>query len=171
MIAMGLVAPVVPLQFDLCAGGEEAGQPLQDLLGRCHAAAAESMRERPFVAASEAAQSGRVWLDELPREACLPLGPVLGAGSEELAEILIALAILDEEAEPGAVIRMLRVPHGTLFEHQLGADERGDTRLLRRHEEARRTIDAVALDERHGGKVLHRRLRDKVLRQRGAIEE
>src|SRR5258708_27341692 len=127
------------------------------------------MRERPFVAASEAAQSGRVWLDELPREACLSLGPVLGAGSEELAEILVALAILDEEAEPRAVIRMLRVTRGALFEHQLRADERGDAGLLRRHEEARRTIDAVPLDERHGGTVLPCRLRHEGLREPGSL--
>src|SRR5258708_19678330 len=100
MIAMGLVAPVVPLQFDVGASRKEAGQPLQDLLGRCHAAAAESMRERPFVAAREAAQSGRVWLDELPREARLSLGAILGAGSGELAELLLALPVLHHQSEP-----------------------------------------------------------------------
>src|SRR5258708_301424 len=146
MIAMGLVAPVVPLQFDVGAGEKEAGQPLQHLLARCHAAAAESMRQRAFVAACEAAQSGRVWLDELPREACLSLGPILGAGSQELAEVLVALAILHEEAEPGAVIRVLGVAHGALLEHQLRADERLDARLLPGPEEAWRTLDAVAPD-------------------------
>src|SRR5258708_38071862 len=99
MIAMGLVAPVVPLQFDVGAGGEEAGQPLQHLLARGHAAAAESMRQRAFVAAREAAQAGRVWLDELPREACLSLGPILGAGSQGLAEVLVGFAILHEDAD------------------------------------------------------------------------
>ena len=168
MIAMGLVAPVVALQLDMSARGKEAGQPLQRVLGRGHAAAAEGVGERPFVAAGEAAQASRVLLDELPGEARLPLGVVLGAGSEELAEVLVALAVLDEEAEAGAVIGVLGVG---LFQHQLRADERLDAGLLRRHEEAWRAVDAVALDEGHGGKVVRRGMGDEILGERGGVEE
>src|SRR5260221_4464184 len=169
MIAMRLIAAVVSLQLDVSARGEEAGQQLQRLLGRRYAAAAERMGERPFIAACEAVQPGRVLLDELPREARLSFRPVLRAGSEKLAEVPVALAVLDEEAESGAVIGMLCI--AAVFKHQFSADERPDTCLLRRHEEARRSIDAIALDEGHGRNVVRCCMRDEVLRERGGVEE
>src|SRR2546428_14138559 len=80
---MLLVSPVMPLQLDVGAAFGDA----RDLV------------DRRLVRARDAVQPVGVFLDLLPRAARLALRLVQRAGREELAEVLVPLAVLDEEGE------------------------------------------------------------------------
>src|SRR5438270_10634379 len=97
---MLFVAPVMPLQFDMRAPAEDAADFVQQRFGLDDAAFRQRMRERPFIAAGDAVQSGRMLRDEFPREPRFPFRTIERAGSEQLAEIAIAIVILDEQREP-----------------------------------------------------------------------
>jgi hypothetical protein len=91
----------VPLQLDVRAAGKDAADRMEDLLGVADPAALQRLREGPFVTAGKAVQSPRVLLDQLPREARLAFRPVRRPRRDELAEVLVTLAALDEEGEAG----------------------------------------------------------------------
>ena len=179
-VAMLFVAPVMPLQLDMRASAEDAADLVQQRFGFDDAALRQRMRERPFIAAGDAVQSGRVLRDEIPREPRFALRPVERAGSEELAEIAIAVVIFDEQRKPRlARIRARRIharelqsfDRHVVVDHDLGADDRPDSRLLRRAVKPRRAVDAIRVDERHRRNVFLRGVEDEVLGQTGAVEE
>src|SRR2546426_8544505 len=83
----------------------------------------------------------------------------LGA-RDQPAEVLPALAILDQHGQPRAA-----------GECQLAADERADARVDRGAMEARRAVDAVAVHERQRRHATPRRLRHQRLRLIRALEK
>ena len=87
------------------------------------------------------------------------LGAQLHAG-DQAAEILVALAGFGEQGVGAAV-----------GAGDLGADVRAETGLLRGHVEARGAVDAVAVDDGHGGHVEAGAGAGEVLGDGGAFEE
>ena len=79
---------------------------------------------------------------------------------DQPGEVAIAVAILDEHRQARAVVQ-----------RQLAADERADARVLRGPVEARRAVDAVAIDERQRRHLEPRGLAHERLRLLGAFEK
>ena len=89
-VAMLFVAPMMALQLDVRAPVEDAADLVQQRFRLVDAALRQRMRERPFIAAGDAVQSGRMLRDEVPGEPRLALSAGQRAGREQLAEIAIA---------------------------------------------------------------------------------
>src|SRR5688500_6959450 len=118
-----LLLPVeVALQFDVRAAAEDA----TDLV------------HRGLVRAREAVETGGVLLDEVPGVPGLAFGMFERPRREELAEIFVARAVLDEEADRALVI-----------DPQLRPDDRPHPILLRRRVKARRAVQAVRIHDGH----------------------
>ena len=179
-VAMLFVAPVMPLQLDMRAPAEDAADLVQQRFGLDDAALRQRMRDRTFIAAGDAVQSGRMLRDEVPREPRFALRPIERARRQQLAEIAIAVVIFDEQREPRlARIRARRIharelqsfDRRVVVDHDLGADDRLHSRLLRRAIKPRRAVDAVRVDERHRRNVLLRGVEDQILGQARAVEK
>jgi len=115
--------------------------------------------------------SARVLLDLLPSAARVALRPIERAGREELAEVFVALVAFDEKREALLLLRAGLVKLPRRLEPNLGAHDGLDADLFRRGVKARRTVDAVFVDDRHGWQILCRGVVDEILRQSGAVEE
>src|SRR5438067_8070176 len=112
---MLFVAPTVPLQLDVRAVFEDARDPV----------------DRRLVRARDAVQPVGVRLDLLPRAARFAFRLVQRASREELAEVAIALAVLDEEGEVLFFLRSGFMKLTRRLEPDFGSDDRLDPSLFR----------------------------------------
>src|SRR5947209_168638 len=107
---MLFIAPMMPLQLDVRTSAEDAADLVQQSFGLDDAALRQRVRDRTFIAARDAVQSGRVLRDEVPRKSRFAFRPIERASRQELAEISIAIMIFDEQRKPGlARIRSRRI--------------------------------------------------------------
>src|SRR3954466_8316423 len=97
---MLFVAPMMPLQLDGRAPAEDAADLVQQRFGVDDAALRQRVRDRTFIAAGHAVQSGGVLRDEVPRKSRFALRSIQRASRQQLAEIAIAIVILDEQRKP-----------------------------------------------------------------------
>ncbi len=152
---MLFIAPVMPLQLDVRAVFEDAGDFLDGRLVR----------------ARDAVQPVCVFLHLLPGAARLSLRTIERTGCEKFAEVAIALAILDEEGETVVFLRSRFVKLARRLELHFRANDGFDAHLLCRRVKTRCAIDAVGVDEGHGGDVVRGGVIGEVLGQGGTVQE
>ena len=122
--------------------------PFEMTVGRLEPRLLQSPGEGSLVTAGETVQSCRMLLEELPVDPRLPFGPTAGGGSEQAAEIAIAVAVGDEKREAGlAEVRgpSLEPQVGGGLHHHLGAYDRLEIRLAGRLMETRGSIHTIAI--------------------------
>src|SRR5205814_4397231 len=139
---------------------EDGHQPVEDSPRGVAVTRPHGVRERPARAAGEADETARRGYEILEADGGLALGRAELGPRDQPAEILPALAILDEHRQPRAV-----------GECELAAHEWSDTRVDRGAMEARRAVDAVTVDERQRRHVTPRGLGHQRLRLIRALEK
>ncbi len=188
LVAALLLPPPVALKLDVEAARKDRPESLEEAVRRIEAALLQLARDEPFRAARQRVQSLGMRGDLLERHRRFPLGFSERARRDEATEVLVAGARLDEEREarrtggrkgrPYGTVGARRTGYGTVgaglapaLQGHLRPDDRPDPCRFRRLVEPRRAVDAVGVDERHGGDLPPRRFLDEVLGQRGAVEK
>ena len=149
------------LQLDVDVEAAVDGhQPLEEIARALRVPPGQARRHRAPGAAREADQPRRV-LDEIVEGGrALALGRAHLDAGQEPAEVLVPLAVLDQEREPTAVV-----------ERHLGADDGLEAEARARAVELGRAVEAVGVDERHGGLLELRRPLGQGLRQGRRLEK
>ena len=163
LVAMLLLAEAMALELDVQPAGEDRA-PTRELGARgVQTTRRERARDRSLVPSRERVQSDRVLAHRVGRNEGLPFHLSERAGGQEPAEVAVSAAVLDEKRQP----RPARPRGGRRGGGRGGkkgggggrstisppGDESADAGGLRRLVETGRAIDAVGVDERHGGKT------------------
>ena len=113
LVAVLLLAQVVPFELDVQSAREEAGQGLQERPRGVEPSLCQSPRDRPLLASGQAIQPIGVRGDLLEGDKRLTLGATQGSSGQETAEVLVASSVFDEEGETGVGNRKSEIGNRT----------------------------------------------------------
>jgi hypothetical protein len=157
LLGAGQMALQLDVDVEAAVDGDQA---LEEIAGALHVTPGQARRHRAPGAAREADQPRRV-LDEIVEGGCaLALRCAHLDAGQEPTEVLVSLAVLDQEREPTAAV-----------ERHLGADDGLEAEARARAVELGRAVEAVGVDERHGGLLELRRPLGQGLRQGASPRE
>lgn len=94
--------------------------------------------ERPFVIAGQRHQTARELRQFIPAHFAFPFGRAQVSPRQHPAKVLVSRARFDQHRQ-----------HAAVFHRQFAADNAANPRFLRRGKKSRRTVNAIAVAQRH----------------------